>query len=97
VILTGGLDLSFPGRSALRHPAGGQPSTATYGPLVYALPDGAAVGALTAVVKRLRHRHARISPIVMTLAMNGILQGVALLYFARHAAGFSAPLMRAGS
>ncbi len=33
-----------------------------------------------------------ISPIVMTLAMNGILQGIALLYSQGTPAGFSAPL-----
>ena len=35
-----------------------------------------------------------ISPIVMTLAMNGILQGAALLYSQGTPAGFSAPILR---
>ena len=35
-----------------------------------------------------------ISPIVMTLAMNGILQGLALIYSQGTPAGFSSPLMR---
>jgi ribose transport system permease protein len=35
-----------------------------------------------------------ISPIVMTLAMNGILQGAALLYSQGTPAGFSSPMLR---
>jgi ribose transport system permease protein len=94
VILTGGLDLSLPWTIALcgiifaGMVKGSDASLPTA--LVLVLLIGAAVGlfnGLGIVV-------LGVSPIVMTLAMNGILQGLALLYSNGTPAGFSSPLLR---
>ncbi len=94
VILTGGLDLSVPwtiGLSGilLTGLLNGQDA-----PLLYALPLVLAIGALIGAVNGIGIAVLGLSPIVMTLAMNGILQGAALLYSQGTPAGFSAPLMR---
>jgi ribose transport system permease protein len=52
------------------------------------------VGMLVGLVNGVGIAVLGISPIVMTLAMNGILQGLALIYSQGTPAGFSAPLMR---
>ena len=53
-----------------------------------------AVGMLVGLVNGVGIAVFGISPIVMTLAMNGILQGLALIYSQGTPAGFSSPLMR---
>ncbi len=94
VILTGGLDLSVPwtiGLSGilLTGILNGQDA-----PLIYALPLVLGVGVLIGAANGVGIAVLGLSPIVMTLAMNGILQGVALLYSQGTPAGFSAPVMR---
>jgi ribose transport system permease protein len=94
VILTGGLDLSVPWTIALCGILLAGTVNGHDGPLLYALPMVLAVGALIGFVNGFGITMLGISPIVMTLAMNGILQGAALLYSQGTPAGFSAPLMR---
>ena len=53
-----------------------------------------AVGAVVGFVNGLGIVVLGVSPIVMTLAMNGILQGVALVYSNGTPDGFSSPLLR---
>lgn len=94
VILTGGLDLSVPWTIGLCGILLAGTVNGHNGPLLYALPMVLAVGALIGLVNGFGIAMLGISPIVMTLAMNGILQGAALLYSQGTPAGFSAPLMR---
>ncbi len=94
VILTGGLDLSVPWTIGLCGILLTGLVNGHDGPLFYALPLVLAVGALIGAVNGVGVAVVGLSPIVMTLAMNGILQGVALLYSQGTPAGYSAPLMR---
>jgi ribose transport system permease protein len=63
--------------------------------LVYALPLVLAVACLIGLVNGLGVVVLGLSPIVVTLAMNGFLQGAALIYSNGTPAGFSSPLLRA--
>jgi len=94
VILTGGLDLSVPWTIALCGILLAGIVNGQNGPLLYALPFVLVVGCFVGLVNGFGIAMLGISPIVMTLAMNGILQGIALLYSQGTPAGFSAPLMR---
>jgi len=94
VILTGGLDLSVPWTIALCGILLAGIVNGQNAPLVYALPLVLLVGCLTGIANGIGIAIFGISPIVMTLAMNGILQGFALLYCQGTPGGFSAPLMR---
>lgn len=94
VILTGGLDLSVPWTIALSGILLAGMVNGLDGPLLYALPLVLAIGCLVGLANGIGIAILGISPIVMTLAMNGILQGLALLYSQGTPAGFSAPLMR---
>ncbi len=93
-ILTGGLDLSLPWMIALIgivtagmiHGS----NTATVWVVPFGLALGAALGALNGVGIVL----LGLPPIVMTLAMNGILQGAALVYSGGTPAGFASPAER---
>lgn len=94
VILTGGLDLSVPwtiGFTGILLAGIVQGSDAA---LVYALPLVLAVAAMIGVANGVGIVVLGISPIVMTLATNGILQGLALLYSGGTPAGFSSPMLR---
>lgn len=95
VILTGGLDLSVPwtiGFTGILLAGIVQGSDAA---LVYALPLVLGAAAMIGVVNGVGIVVLGISPIVMTLATNGILQGMALVYSGGTPAGFSSPLLRA--
>jgi ribose transport system permease protein len=94
VILTGGLDLSVPWTIALAGILLAGLVNGHNGPLLYALPLVLLIGCLVGLANGIGIAIFGISPIVMTLAMNGILQGLALLYSQGTPAGFSAPLMR---
>lgn len=94
VILTGGLDLSVPWTIALAGILLAGMVNGQNGPMIYALPLVLAIGCLVGIANGIGIATFGISPIVMTLAMNGILQGLALLYSQGTPAGFSAPLMR---
>lgn len=95
VILTGGLDLSIPwtiGLCGILLAGMVQGSDAA---LIYALPVVLLVAAGIGLANGIGIVVLGISPIVMTLATNGILQGLALLYSGGTPAGFSSPLLRA--
>ncbi len=94
VILTGGLDLSVPWTIALCGILLAGMVNGQNGPLIWVLPLVLAIGCLVGVANGIGIAIFGISPIVMTLAMNGILQGLALLYCQGTPGGFSAPLMR---
>jgi ribose transport system permease protein len=94
VVISGGLDLSVPFTITL---AGVVLTGITNGsnlagigavPLVLAL--GAVIGAVNGVGIAV----LRISPLIMTLAMNGILQGTALVYTDGAPTGFAPPAIR---
>ena len=94
VILTGGLDLSVPwtiGFSGILLAGIVQGSDSA---LIYALPIVLAVAIVIGFVNGLGIVVLGLSPIVVTLAMNGVLQGAALLYSGGTPAGFSSPLLR---
>ncbi len=94
VILTGGLDLSVPWMIGF---VGVVTSGLIHGSDMVALwviPLGLLLGLVLGIVNGLGIVLLGLPPIVMTLAMNGILQGAALLYCNGTPAGFSAPAQR---
>jgi len=94
VILTGGLDLSVPwtvGLSGILLAGIVQGSDQA---LLYALPIVIAIALVVGFVNGVGVVALGVSPIVMTLATNGILQGAALLYSNGTPAGFSSPWLR---
>ena len=94
VILTGGLDLSVPwtiGLSGILLAGLVKGSDAA---LLYALPIALLVGLAVGFVNGAGIVLLGVSPIVMTLAVNGILQGIALVYSNGTPDGFSSPLLR---
>ena len=94
VILTGGLDLSLPwtiGLSGILLAGMVQGSDAA---LIYAVPAVLAVAALIGLANGLGIVALGLSPIVVTLAANGILQGIALLYSGGTPSGFASPGLR---
>lgn len=94
VILTGGLDLCVPwmiGLSGILLAGLVQGSDRA---MIYALPAVFAIAAIVGFVNGVGIVALGISPIVMTLATNGVLQGAALLYSGGTPAGFSSPLLR---
>jgi ribose transport system permease protein len=94
VILTGGLDLSLPWTIGLCGILFAGFLSGQDAPLLWALPAVLAIGCLVGFANGFGITMLGISPIVMTLAMNGILQGAALLYSQGTPAGFSSPLLR---
>ena len=94
VILSGGLDLSVPwtigfcGILAAGLIQGSNAAT------IWAVPLALAVGALIGFVNGLGIAALGLPPIVVTLAMNGVLQGAALLYSNGTPAGFASPALR---
>jgi ribose transport system permease protein len=94
VILTGGLDLSVPwtiGLCGILLAGMVQGSDAM---LPYAIPVVLAVAVLIGLANGLGIVVLGLSPIVMTLATNGVLQGLALIYSGGTPAGFSSPMLR---
>lgn len=94
VILTGGLDLSVPWTIGLCGILLAGMVKGSDASLVYALPAVLAVAVLIGLANGLGVVVLGLSPIVMTLAMNGALQGVALIYSGGTPDGFSSPLLR---
>ncbi|PPQ35790.1 ABC transporter permease [Rhodopila globiformis] len=91
VILTGGLDLSLPWTIGLcgillAGVVRGHPFEAAW-----AVPMVLAIGALIGLLNGLGIVLFALPPIVMTLAMNGILQGVAMVYSNGTPSGFAPP------
>jgi ribose transport system permease protein len=94
VILTGGLDLSVPwtiGFCGILLAGIVQGSDTA---LLYALPVVLALACLIGFINGLGVVALGVSPIVVTLAMNGFLQGAALLYSHGTPAGFASPNLR---
>ncbi|MBN9072367.1 MAG: ABC transporter permease [Rhizobiales bacterium] len=94
VILTGGLDLSVPWTIGLCGIILAGMVNGSDGALVYALPLVLLMALAIGFVNGVGIVYLGISPIVMTLATNGLLQGFALLYSQGTPAGFSSPLLR---
>ncbi|WP_310071049.1 ABC transporter permease [Phyllobacterium sp. 1468] len=94
VILTGGLDLSVPWTIGIAGILLAGIVNGSDAALVYALPAVLLIACLIGLVNGLGIVVLGISPIVMTLAMNGILQGFALVYSQGTPAGFSSPMLR---
>ncbi len=95
VILTGGLDLSIPWTIGLCGILLAGMVKGSDAALVYAVPLVLMVGVLIGALNGLGIVALGLSPIVMTLAVNGLLQGVALLYSGGTPDGFSSPMLRA--
>ncbi len=94
VILTGGLDLSVPwtiGLSGILLAGFVQGSDAA---LVLAVPVVLAIATVIGLANGLGIVALGLSPIVVTLAANGILQGIALLYSGGTPSGFASPWLR---
>lgn len=95
VILTGGLDLSLPWTIALTGIVLAGTVKGSDAALVYALPLTIGIGALVGLLNGAGVVMLGVSPIVVTLAMNGILQGAALIYSNGTPDGFASPMLRA--
>ena len=94
VILTGGLDLSVPWTIGLTGILLAGMVKGSDAALLYALPISLAVGVAVGFVNGAGVVLLGVPPIVMTLAVNGILQGAALVYSNGTPDGFSSPLLR---
>ncbi|HEY6633238.1 MAG TPA: ABC transporter permease [Rhizobiaceae bacterium] len=94
VILTGGLDLSVPWTIGLCGILLAGLVSGSDAALLYAVPVVLAVGLLIGFLNGFGIVALGLSPIVMTLAVNGLLQGVALLYSGGTPDGFSSPMLR---
>ena len=94
VILSGGLDLSVPwtigfcGILAAGLIQGSNPAT------IWSVPLALAVGVVIGLFNGLGVAALGLPPIVVTLAMNGVLQGAALLFSNGTPAGFASPALR---
>lgn len=95
VILTGGLDLSLPWVIALSGILVSSLSAGSNEALLYAVPLALLTGCAVGLLNGAGVVFLGLSPFVMTLAMNGILQGIALLYSNGTPDGFAAPALRA--
>ncbi len=94
VILTGGLDLSLPWTISFCGILCAGLLKGSDAATVYAVPLALLVGTAVGLVNGLGIVALGISPIVMTLAMNGILQGAALVFSGGTPDGFSSPGLR---
>ena len=94
VILSGGLDLSVPwtiGFCGILAAGLIQGSNVT---TIWAVPLALAVGAVIGMFNGVGVAALGLPPIVVTLAMNGVLQGAALLFSNGTPAGFASPALR---
>lgn len=94
VILTGGLDLSLPWSIALCGILLAGMVKGSDAALVYALPTVLTIGCLIGLANGIGVVFLGLSPIVTTLATNGVLQGLALLYSNGTPDGFASPSLR---
>lgn len=95
VILTGGLDLSIPWTIGLCGIVLAGMVKGSDAALVYAIPTVLGLGTLVGLLNGLGIVVLGLSPIVMSLATNGVLQGLALIYSGGTPDGFASPLLRA--
>ncbi|OZI39227.1 ABC transporter permease [Bordetella genomosp. 1] len=94
VILTGGLDLSIPWTIGLCGILLAGLVKGSDAALLYALPAALGAGLLIGFINGAGIVLLGLSPIVMTMAANAILQGLALLYSNGTPDGFASPLLR---
>lgn len=94
VILTGGLDLSVPWTIGLCGIILAGMVKGSDAALIYALPTVLVLACVIGLINGLGIVFLGLSPIVMTLATNGLLQGFALLYSNGTPDGFSSPMLR---
>lgn len=94
VILTGGLDLSVPWTIGLCGILLAGMVKGSDAALIYSLPAVLLLACLIGLLNGLGIVVLGLSPIVMTLATNGLLQGIALLYSNGTPDGFSSPMLR---
>lgn len=94
VILTGGLDLSVPWTIGISGIILAGMVNGSDAALIYALPTVLIMAVAIGFANGVGIAYLGISPIVMTLATNGMLQGFALLYSQGTPAGFSSPMLR---
>ena len=93
-ILTGGLDLSVPWMIGFIGILTAGLIRGSDGVAMWAVPLGLALGALLGAMNGFGIVLLGLPPIVMTLAMNGILQGAALIYCNGTPSGFASPAQR---
>ncbi len=94
VILTGELDMSLPWTIALSGVVLAGMVKGVDVTLIYAIPFVLLLGALIGFVNGVGVVVLGLSPIIVTLAMNGILQGATLLYSNGTPSGYASPLLR---
>ncbi|MGD9913224.1 MAG: ABC transporter permease [Rhizobiaceae bacterium] len=94
VILSGGLDLSIPWTICFCGILAAGMINGSDAASIYVIPLVLVVGALIGAVNGFGVAILGLPPIVITLAMNGILQGAALVYSDGTPAGFSSPGLR---
>ena len=94
VILAGGLDLSVPWTIAFCGIVAAGLIQGSNAATLWVVPVVLAIGALIGMVNGLGVAFLGLPPIVVTLAMDGILQGAALLFSGGTPAGFSSPALR---
>jgi ribose transport system permease protein len=94
VILTGGLDLSLPWTIGLCGILLGGLARGSNEAALWAVPLVLAIGILIGLVNGLAIVLFKLPPIVATLAMNGLLQGIALLYSNGTPDGFAPPALK---
>lgn len=94
VILTGGLDLSLPWTIALCGILCAGLTKGSDAAALYAVPLALGLGVGIGFLNGVGIVALGLSPIVMTLAMNGILQGAALVYSGGTPDGFASPGLR---
>lgn len=94
VIITGGLDLSIPWTIGLCAVLLAGMVKGSDAALLYALPITLCVGLLIGLLNGAGIALLGISPIIMTMAANGILQGLAMLYSNGTPDGFASALLR---
>ena len=94
VILTGGLDLSVPWTIGVCGIILAGMVKGSDAALIYALPAVLLLACMIGLINGFGIVFLGLSPIVMTLATNGLLQGMALLYSNGTPDGFSSPMLR---
>ncbi len=93
-ILTGGLDLSLPWMVGLVGIVTAGLISGSNTATIWAVPFGLLLGVLLGALNGTGIVFLGLPPIVMTLAMNGLLQGAALVYSGGTPAGFASPAER---
>jgi ribose transport system permease protein len=94
VVLSGGLDLSIPWTIAFCGIVGADLMHGSDQMAVWVIPMVLAIGAGIGMLNGIGVAAVGLPPIVMTLAMNGLLQGAALVYSEGTPSGISAPVLR---